>query len=142
MRIVCTTTACSFVHWDNPVPVVGALVRVGGSYVIARNARWPIGLFSMLTGFVERGEDPQQTLIREVKEELGLDVETTRFLGHYAFHQGNQIIIAFEVGCRGQIVLGDEIADVMWLSEEEVRRFDFGPLELTTQIVKDALKPR
>lgn len=118
---------------------MGALVRVGESYVIARNAIWPIGLFSMLTGFVERGEHPLQTLHREVKEELGLDVETTRFIGHYAFHEGNQIIIAFEVGCRGDVLLGDEIAEVLWLSEGELRRFDFGPLALTMQMVNDAL---
>ena len=70
-RRVCTDDACNYMHWNNPVPVVMALVEWQGNYVIARNARWPSGRFSVIAGYLEANESPDSAILREVKEELG-----------------------------------------------------------------------
>jgi len=44
-REACSVASCHFVHWNNPVPVVAALVQRAGKYVIARNTLWPTGIF-------------------------------------------------------------------------------------------------
>ena len=130
---------CKFVAWGNPTPVVAVLVQLGDDYVLARNNAWPPGIFSMITGFVEGGETPEQTLAREVEEELDVQVLGSRFLGHFAMLATNQLIIAFVATCRGTPKCNEELAEVRRLGTRELRDFDFGPLHLTKQIVDVAL---
>ena len=48
------------------------LVTRGEEMLLARNANWPSGMYSTLAGFVEAGESIEQTVHREVMEEVGL----------------------------------------------------------------------
>ena len=138
-RQACPVSGCGFVHWDNPVPVVAAVVRCNGQYVIARNSKWPPGIFSMITGFVERNETPMDTLARELKEELGLDLRKAEFIGHFKFPQANQLIVAFLAHAVGSVTLGSEIAEVKMLTDAEASSHDFGILELTSEIFQEAM---
>lgn len=141
-RLACPSLACGFVHWENPTPVVAGLVRHGEEFVLARNVGWPQGRFSLITGFLEKGETPEAAILRETKEELGLDGRVAAFLGHHLLPDSNQLIIAFSVSGEGELAPGEEIAECRRLSAQELGHFDFGPLELTARIVRDALRPR
>ena len=96
-HLACGASSCDFVWWNNPVPVIAAIVQWGDRIVLARNASWPVGMYSMITGFLDSGEHPEQALVRETKEELGLKVVRQRFLGHYSFPASNQILMAYWV---------------------------------------------
>ena len=111
MRLVCADPKCGFVHWDNPTPVVAAIVEHEGAIVLARNVAWPPEWYALITGFLERGEDPVTGVLREVKEELDLDADTANFVGLYEFHRMNQLIIAYHVPARGTIKLNEELVD-------------------------------
>jgi NADH pyrophosphatase NudC (nudix superfamily) len=128
------------VHWNNPIPVVAGLVRLSDSYVLARNASWPANVFSLLTGFLENGESPDEAVVREVQEEIGVRAESPRFFGHFPLPQFNQLIIAYELHATGKPVLSDEIAEVKLVSPIELASYDFGPLRLTHEIVSRWLK--
>jgi len=92
----------------------------------------------MVTGFVERKEDPLETLRRELSEELGLRLAASQFIGHYLFAEANQLILAFLADGVGSLTLGEELAEVKLLNYEEAWLFDFGRLELTSRIFRDA----
>lgn len=134
-RHACSSSACRFVHWNNPIPVVAALVRHQGNYVLARNVGWPKDIFSLLTGFLEEGEAPESAVAREVREELGLHSERLDFLGHFPLPEFNQLLIAYALDARGTLILNHEIAEVKSVSPDELASFDFGPLLLTRNIV-------
>ncbi|VAW96267.1 hypothetical protein MNBD_GAMMA22-1272 [hydrothermal vent metagenome] len=136
-RKVCSNTNCEFVFWNNPVPVVAALVELNGEYVIARNASWPEGVFSVIAGYLEAGETPEQAVIRELEEELGLSGNIQRYIGSYSFFEKNQLIIAYEVQAAGHIEINYELAQVKLLSDIELANYDFSPLEITAKIVSD-----
>jgi NAD+ diphosphatase len=140
IRLGCSATECRFVHWGNPIPVVASLVRLADSYVLARNANWPAGLFSVLTGFIENGEAPESAAARETLEELGVRARSTHLIGHFPLAQLNQLIIAYEVRAAGELTLGDEIAEVKVVSPTELATVDFGPLRLTSEIVSSWLQ--
>lgn len=140
-RRACGTPGCGFVHWDNPLPVVAALVEYQGQIILARNAKWPRGVFSLVTGFLERGEAPERAVIREVREELGLQGEVSRFIGHYPFAEMNQIILAFAVRATGELATNREIAETLLVTTERLRHYDFGPLYITSAIIGDWLPP-
>lgn len=111
-RLACNEAACGFVHWDNPVPVVAAIVEHEGGVILAHNKLWPMKFYGLITGFLEKHDpSPEQAVIREVKEELGLDGAAANFVGHYAFARMNQILIAYHVPAAGHIVLGDELSE-------------------------------
>lgn len=141
-RLVCGAR-CGYVFWDNPVPVVGALVRHEGRVLLARNAQWPEGRFSMITGYMEYGETPEAAILRETQEELGLEARIGGLIGHYALAVKNQLILAYWLEAEGTLRLGEEIAEVRPLRTEALRVYEFGErLSLTARIVADWLGPR
>ncbi|MGQ9484384.1 MAG: NUDIX domain-containing protein [Desulfosoma sp.] len=95
--------------------------------------------FSVLwPGFLEAGETPEEAVLREVAEELGLKGHIVDFLGHYDFSEKNQTIVAYHVRATGMLVLGEEIAEVKVLPLEKVRPWDTG----TGPAVKEFFKRR
>ena len=139
-RLVCPQTGCGFVFWDNPVPVVAAVVEYNQQVVLARNARWPRGVFSMITGYLERGESPEQAVLREVQEELGLTGEIRQFIGHYPFVRKNQLILAFAVTASGEIRLNHEIAEVELIPKADLDPRRFAKLHITAKVFDDWLQ--
>lgn len=139
-RNACVFPKCGFIHWDNPVPVVAALIEYQGKIVLARNSQWPEGMFSLVTGYLERTETPEEAVVREVKEELGLDGKVQEFIGCYSFNEKNQIILVHWVVATGELKTGNEITEVRLLSREELKLWQFGRLALTSAIVKQWLE--
>lgn len=139
-RLACSAAGCGFVHWKNPTPVVAGLVRWEGHYVLARNASWPPGMFSLVTGFLESGETPEAAAMREVEEELGLHAAQAHFVGHFAREESNQLIIAFAVDAHGTLAPNHEIAEVRALTPGELKAYDFGWLQLSCDVVSRWLR--
>jgi len=110
-RAACSK-GCGFVHYDNPVPVVAAVVEHEGKVLLARNKAWPETWYALVAGFLERGEDPAMGVLREVREELGLDADSPTLVGVYPFDMRNEVLIVYHVRTSGPITLGDELVDV------------------------------
>ncbi len=103
LRLRCP--ACDFTHWNNPTPVLAAIVQVGDKVLLARNAAWPGRRFALITGFMEAGETPEQGITREIKEETQLDVLSLKLVGAYDFQRMNQVIIAYHALAQGTVSL-------------------------------------
>ena len=125
MRRACAST-CGFVHWDNPLPVVAALVEHEGAMLLARNRAWPEGKFGLVTGFLERDESPEAGVAREVGEELGLETESVSLIGVYPFTRKNEVILAYHVRAVGVIRLNEELAEVRPVSPDRLQAWDYG----------------
>ncbi len=106
---------CAFTHWNNPTPVLAAVVQCAdrdGRLLLARNAAWTGGrMFGLITGFMEAGESPQDGVRREVAEETSLDVLSLSLIGVYDFQRKNQVLIAYHALARGEIRLSPELAE-------------------------------
>jgi NADH pyrophosphatase NudC (nudix superfamily) len=113
-------------HWDNPLPVVAALVEVEGRILLARNAAWPEHMFALITGFMERGETPEQGVARELKEETNLDADEISLIGVYEFIRKNEVILAYHVKASGEIRLSPELVDYRLIAPERLRPWRAG----------------
>ncbi len=106
-------------------PAVICLVHDGHDRaVLARQAVWPPRLFSILAGFVEAGESFESCVVREVAEEIGLDVTDVRYLGSQPWPFPRSLMVGFEaVGDPDQefAFRDGEIAEAAWFTREEVR---------------------
>jgi NADH pyrophosphatase NudC (nudix superfamily) len=137
-RRACAADGCGFVYWDNPVPVVAALVEHEGAIVLANNVEWPEHLYGLITGFLEKEETPEQGVLREVREELGLDGRVESLIGLYPFARMNQVILAFHVKGEGTLVPGAELRAVKRIAPDRLRPWEFG----TGLAVRDWLNRR
>jgi len=134
----CTAATCDYVFWDNPTPVVAAIVELGDAVILVRNQGWPEKMFGLVTGFLEKDETPEESVLREVREELGLEGEVVGFVGYYSFFQMNQLILAFHVRAQGELALGEELAEIKPIPPDKLRPWPFG----TGLAIRDWLKAR
>lgn len=118
--------ACGWVHWDNPTPVVAALIEVAGRILLARNRAWPEKMFALVTGFLERDETPLQAVAREVAEETALSTTSAELIGVYEFTRKNEVIIAYHVMAEGEIRLGEELVDYRLIEPARLRPWPLG----------------
>jgi NAD+ diphosphatase len=116
--------ACGWTHWNNPTPVLAAVVECtdqGGRVLLARNAAWPGRMFALITGFMEAGETPQEGIAREVNEETALAVASVALIGVYDFQRMNQVIIAYHVQASGTVQLSPELAEYKLMELPDIR---------------------
>ncbi len=78
--------------------------------------------YSTLAGFVEPGETLEQTLVREVREETGIEVDEIAYFGSQSWPFPHQLMVGFRARyASGQLELQEsEIRDARWFTPEEV----------------------
>lgn len=125
-RLACVT--CDFVHWNNPIPVVAAVVERNGHVVLVRSIGVPPTWYGLVAGFLEAGEKPEDAVLREVAEETGLAARLVSFIGTYPFVRRNQIIFVYHVVAGdGPIRLAvDELVDYQEVPFEKLKPWPQG----------------
>ncbi len=118
--------ACDYTHWNNPTPVLAAVIEYGGKILLARNAAWAGRMFALITGFMEAGETPQEGIIREIREETSLDVHALNLIGVYDFQRMNQVIIAYHAVASGEVRLSPELVEYQLYAPEAVKCWPAG----------------
>ena len=116
--------ACGWTHWNNPTPVLAAIVECSdreGQVLLARNAAWTGRMFALITGFMEAGETPEQGIAREVAEETALEVQSLSLVTVSDFQRMNQVIITYHALARGEIRLSPELAEYKLFRLPELR---------------------
>ncbi|MEO7391146.1 MAG: NUDIX domain-containing protein [Ramlibacter sp.] len=113
--------ACGWTHWNNPTPVLAAVIQYQDQILLARNAAWAGRRFALITGFMEAGETPLDGIAREIKEETNLDAFELNLIGVYDFQRMNQVIIAFHAVAHGEVKLSPELA--------EYKLYDYGAVK-------------
>lgn len=93
------------------------------------------GRFCLPGGGIEPGESAAQAGVREVKEEVGLDVQITKLVGVYSspdylihYADGNQyqyVSMLFEASIiGGKLGLSDEVSENQWFTLDELKEVD------------------
>ena len=123
---------CGRSWYRNSMPAVGAAIVKDGKALVTIRAREPEkGRLDLPGGFLEVGEHPAAGLVREVKEELGVEAEVVGDSVLQATHtygeDGDWVLaIGFRVRITGgEITPADDVAGVRWVSLEEVDDLDF-----------------
>lgn len=131
---VCTT--CGQLHYPRIAPVVMAMVRRGDHILLARSPRFPQGTFSALAGFVEAGEGLEQSLAREVREEVGLEIANPRYFSSQSWPFPHSLMIAFNCDHAGGEIKVDpaEIAEAHWFSVDDLPNLP-NPISIARRII-------
>jgi len=107
---------CGHSAYPRISPAMMVLVKRGPAILLAHNAAAPAGRMSALAGFVEPGESIEDTIHREVFEEVGLRVKDLRYFGSQSWPFPHSLMIAFTAEyASGDITLNDpEIDEARW----------------------------
>jgi 8-oxo-dGTP diphosphatase len=112
-RSICTR--CNTIHYRNPVPAAGCVVEQDGQLLLARRKFQPYqGCWYFPSGFVEYGDDVEETARREVLEETGLVVELGPLFGIYSYFDDPRqhgIIILYRATIVGGVLAAGDDAD-------------------------------
>ena len=114
---------CQLLAFPRLAPaVITLVVRDDGAALLARNAAWPIPMFSCLAGFVEPGETLEQTVAREVHEEVGVDVGRVTYQGSQPWPFPHSLMIGFLAEYAGGDIAvdGTEIAEAAWFTTDDL----------------------
>jgi ADP-ribose pyrophosphatase YjhB (NUDIX family) len=132
VRRVCPDPTCRFVQFIDPKVGAAVLAEQDGRVLLIKRAMDPgRGSWCLPGGFMEIGETPQETAIRECKEESGFDVEIPGLIDvfYYEDYRGSGVLIMY----KGEIVGGQAHP-----SDDAEEVGFFGPDELPENIVFDS----
>lgn len=83
-RSLLTCPNCGFIFWNNPKPVTSILLHKDGKVLMLKSHKQPYEDFWVLPGgYIDYEEEPAQAVVREVKEEVGLEAQIEGFLDAY-----------------------------------------------------------
>ena len=102
-------------------PAVITAVCREDKLLLAHNARFKEKLYGLVAGFVEAGENLENAVAREVREEVGIEVKNIRYFSSQVWPFPNSLMVGFFAEyASGEICVdGREITDAGWFSVEE-----------------------
>jgi NAD+ diphosphatase len=114
--------SCRLTVYPRINPAIMVLVTNGRQILLARRPSAPNNRFSALAGFVEAGEALEQTVAREVQEEVGVEVKNIRYFGSQSWPFPNSLMIAFVADYAGGEIRPDgvEIEEARWFDPAEL----------------------
>lgn len=75
-----------------------------------------------VAGYVKRGETPENTAVREVREEIGLDALSVSYAGSWYHAKSDNLMLGFVCKVkRGELVLSSEVDEADWFPLEKAR---------------------
>ena len=131
---------CHFTTYPRLAPAIIVLVEKHADdanyMLLARNNRFPPGLYSVLAGFVEPGETLEACVRREVHEEVGIDVKNIRYFGSQPWPFPHSLMIAFTAEyAGGELALEEEeITEAGWFTVDDMPQVP-PPLSISRQLI-------
>lgn len=109
----------------DPAMIVAVEDAAGEHLLLGSNVMWGQDRYSCFAGFVEAGESAEEAVARELHEEAGVDVVTTRYRGSQAWPYPRSLMLGFRATVAAAPVAradGEEIAAVRWFTRAQIAR--------------------
>ena len=127
---------CGLLHFPRLAPAIIVLVERGNQLLLARSRHFMPGMYSVLAGFVEPGESLEEAVVREVKEEVGIEVKDIKYFGSQPWPFPHSLMIGFTATyAGGEISLDDEeIEDGAWFTIDNLPRIP-GKISIARKLI-------
>ena len=109
---------CEMRSYPRISPSMIVLITRGDEVLLARSPRFVPGVYSTLAGFAEPGESAEECLIREVREEVQLEVRNIQYMGSQCWPFPHSMMLGFHAEYAGGDIVpqADEIEDAQWFN--------------------------
>ena len=118
----CANAQCNALFFPRIDPATIMRVEYGDKILLGRQASWPPGMHSVLAGFVEPGESLEDTVRREVHEEVGLAIGEVRYFGSQPWPFPSSLMVGFIATALDDTLRlnPDEIESATWFTREQL----------------------
>lgn len=113
---------CDLRSYPRISPSMIVLITRGDEVLLARSPRFVTGVYSTLAGFAEPGESAEDCLVREVREEVSVEVKNIQYVGSQCWPFPHSMMLGFHAEyAGGEIVMQpDEIEDAQWFNVHDL----------------------
>jgi NAD+ diphosphatase len=133
--------SCGHLHFPRLAPAVIVLIERGREMLLARSPGFTPGVYSTVAGFVEPGESLEDTVHREIWEEVGVEVCDVRYFGSQPWPFPHSLMVGFVARWKsGEIRIDHrEIEDARWFTPEALPPALPSPMSIARRLVDDFL---
>lgn len=113
---------CGLTSFPRLSPAIIVAVTRGEELLLARARRFPQGFYSVLAGYVEPGETLEECVVREVREEVGIEIRNLRYFGSQSWPFPHSLMVAFTAEHASGRLKPDptEIAEAGWFRRDNL----------------------
>jgi NAD+ diphosphatase len=113
---------CTALYFPRLNPAVIVLIEHDGKMLLARSPQFPPGMYSAIAGFVEPGETLEETAVREVREEVGIEIADLRYFASQQWPFPSSLMLGFTARyAGGELRLDDpEVTDARWFGPDDL----------------------
>ena len=132
--------ACGLTSYPRISPAVITLIERGDRILLARGHGFADGMYGIIAGFVEPGESLEETVAREIREEIGVEVEAIRYFGSQPWPFPHGIMIGFTARwAAGELRIDPkELADAGWFGPDDLPKIP-AKLSIARRLIDDWL---
>ncbi|MCE0722497.1 MULTISPECIES: NAD(+) diphosphatase [Legionella] len=134
---------CNSLIFPQIAPVMMVLIWRDDEILLARSPHFMPGIYSLLAGFVEPGEMLEQTVMREVKEEVSLNIKNLHYFASQPWPFQSNLMLGFiaEYDSGDIQIDATEIEDAQWFSIKNLPQLP-KPISLSRQMIDKYLAMR
>ena len=118
-----TCTGCGEAQWRNPVTGVAAWVVRDGRVLMTRRAPGKSrggGTWDGPAGHMEIGETPEEALLREAREEAGIEIRITALNGVFSLRDPSVVFASYACTTDDEPALSEEVTEIAWFAPSEI----------------------
>lgn len=136
-------TRCELSFYPRLSPCVIVLVSREDECILGRSPRFPEGVYSTLAGFIEPGETVETALMREIKEEVGIDIKNMQYFSSQPWPFPGQLMLGFHAEYAGGVLQPDgvEIEDAHWFRYDQLPSIP-PPATISGQLIRSFVTKR
>lgn len=130
--------SCQLYFYPRISPSIIVMIRKGKQILMARKAEFPANVHALIAGFVEPGESLEDTVHREVKEEVGITVKNIRYFGSQPWPFPDSLMLAFTADYEaGEITLPDgELEAAGWYNADNLPGSPSSSISIARQLIE------
>lgn len=115
-------THCSIAFYPRISPSIIVLIQKDDQILMARSPHFNPGVYGLIAGFLEPGENVEEAIHREVKEEVGIQIKNIRYFGSQPWPFPDSLMLAFTADyASGEITIDKtEIEDAGWYRKDNL----------------------
>lgn len=132
---------CQLSFFPKLSPAVLVLIQRGKEILLGRGSQHPPEMYTVLAGFIDLGESAEQTVHREVREEVGLEVTNLKYFGSQSWPFPDSFMIAFTADylCGDIKIDPNELEEARWFHRDELPLLP-PPSTLSRKLIDSFLK--
>ncbi len=135
-------TECSTIFYPRIAPSIIVLIKKDKQILMARGHHFPQGIYGLIAGFIEPGENIEAAVHREVAEEVGIKIKNLQYYGSQSWPFPNSLMIGFIADYdSGEIEIDPiEIESAGWYNIDNLPGLPSSTFSIASSMIQDFIK--